>query len=166
MALANNPRDFPRLRIVSHNLNPEPQMKHLSTLSKILALLAAGAFFAVLPLTAHGDDDMKMSGDNMGHMGMAKSGTEMTVTGEVLDMACYLDHGASGEKHADCAKMCISSGLPVGLKTADGTVYLLIGQHKPANDMLADSAAKTVTVKGKFVSRDGINLLENIEIMK
>ena len=26
-------------------------------------------------------------------------------------------------------------------------------------------AAKTITVKGKFVTRDGINLLENIEIV-
>ena len=45
-------------------------------------------------------------------------------------------------------------------------VYLLIGEHKPANEDLAQYAAKTITVKGKFVSRDGINLLENIEIMK
>ncbi len=95
-----------------------------------------------------------------------RAAEEVTVKGEVLDMACYLDHGAHGEKHADCAKMCISSGLPVGLKTADGKVYLLLGQHKPANDMLADYAAKTVTLKGKFESRDGINLLENIEIVK
>jgi hypothetical protein len=137
-------------------------MKRLSSFAKILTLLAALAGLSLLPLAAHDGDDMKMSGDKMG---MAKSGSEITVSGEVLDMACYLDHGASGEKHADCAKMCISSGLPVGLKTADGKVYLLLGQHKPANELLADHAAKTVTVKGKFVSRDGINLLENIELV-
>ena len=137
-------------------------MKHLSPLPKILALLAAGAAFVVLPLAAHADD----MGGGMGHMDKAASGTMITVTGEVLDMACYLDHGAHGDSHADCAKMCISSGLPVGLKTTDGTVYLLIGDHKPANDKLAEFAAKTITVKGKFVSRDGMNLLENIEIVK
>lgn len=92
-------------------------------------------------------------------------GGQVTLTGEVLDLACYLDHGAHGAKHADCAKTCISSGLPVGLKSADGTVYLLIGDHKPANDVLAQYAAKTITVKGKLVTRDGINLLENIEIV-
>jgi hypothetical protein len=53
----------------------------------------------------------------------------------------------------------------VGLKSADGTVYLLIGAHQPANEKLAQYAAKTITVKGKLVSRDGINLLENIEIV-
>jgi hypothetical protein len=141
-------------------------MKHLSPLSKIVALLAASAAFVVLPLAVHAAD-MPMSGEpTMGNMGTVKSGSEITVTGEVLDMACYLDHGAHGEKHADCAKMCIASGLPVGIKSADGTVYLLIGDHKPANDKLAEYAAKTITVKGKFVSRDGINLLENIEIVK
>jgi hypothetical protein len=91
---------------------------------------------------------------------------QTTVTGEVLDMACYLDHGAHGEKHAGCATKCIQSGLPVGLKTADGTVYLLIGAHKPINGAIADQAGKTVTVQGKAVSRDGMNLLENAEIVK
>jgi type 1 fimbria pilin len=96
----------------------------------------------------------------------AKSGGDVTVTGEVLDMACYLDHGAHGAKHADCAKKCISSGLPVGLKGTDGKTYLLIGEHMPANDELAKHAAETITVRGKLVERDGINLLENISIVK
>lgn len=88
-----------------------------------------------------------------------------TVTGEVLDMACYLDHGAHGQKHAACAAKCIRSGLPVGIKSAsDGQVYLLIGQHEPINDRLADLAAKTITVTGKLVERSGIKMIENVEI--
>ena len=89
-------------------------MKHLSPLSKILALLAATAAFAVVPLAAHDGDMSTPNEPSAGKMGAMKSGSEITVTGEVLDLACYLDHGAHGEKHADCAKMCISSGLPVG----------------------------------------------------
>jgi hypothetical protein len=88
------------------------------------------------------------------------------IKGEILDMACYTDHGASGEKHAGCAEKCISSGLPVGIKGEDGTVYLVIGEHKPLNKDLAPYAGKTVTLKGKAVSRDGVNLLENAEIVK
>jgi hypothetical protein len=163
--------DFPG-RKFHHQLSFQPSststqliMKHLSPLSKLLALLAAGAAFTILPLALTAED-VPMSGAGMGHMDMAKSGSDITVTGEVLDMACYLDHGAQGEKHAGCAEKCISSGLPVGLKSANGTVYLLIGQHMPANKELAPYAAKTITVKGKFVSRDGMNLLENIEIVK
>jgi len=90
----------------------------------------------------------------------------VTVTGEVLDMACYLDHGAHGEKHAGCAKTCIESGLPVGIKSSDGKVYLVIGEHKPLNKELADHAAKIITIKGKLVSRDGISMIANAEIVK
>ncbi|CAF0689867.1 hypothetical protein [Candidatus Methylacidithermus pantelleriae] len=90
----------------------------------------------------------------------------VTVTGEVLDMVCYLDHGASGPKHAKCARTCINSGLPVGIKDKSGKVYLVVGEHKPLNRELAGRAASVVTLKGKLVSRDGINLLEDAEIIK
>jgi hypothetical protein len=124
-----------------------------SFLAKTLVVLAAGAALATLPLRAETAPAPKAS-------------NEVTVTGEVLDMACYLDHGAHGAKHAECAKKCISSGLPVGLKGNDGKTYLLIGEHMPANEELAKHAAETITVHGKLVERDGISLLENIEIVK
>jgi hypothetical protein len=87
-----------------------------------------------------------------------------TKTGEVVDLACYLDHGASGEAHSACAQKCISSGLPVGLKTADGT-YLLVGAHKPMNKEIEALAAQTITVKGKVVEKDGIKMIENAEVV-
>ena len=94
------------------------------------------------------------------------SGQEATVTGEVIDMSYYIDHGATGEKHAACAKKCFASGLPVGIKASDGKTYVRIGDHKPLNSELADDAAKTITVKGKLVSRDGINMIENAVVQK
>ena len=90
----------------------------------------------------------------------------ITVKGEILDMACYIDHGAMGEKHASCARTCIESGLPVGIKADNGKTYLLIGEHKPINNLLAPYAAKTITVRGKAVSRDGFNVIENVEIVE
>jgi hypothetical protein len=95
-----------------------------------------------------------------------ETGQTVTVKGEVIDMACYAESGASGKDHADCAKTCISAGLPVGLKSEDGKIYLLIGDHKPMNNELANYAAQTITVKGKAVSRDGVNMIENAEIIK
>jgi rubrerythrin len=89
----------------------------------------------------------------------------VTVVGEVLDMACYLDHGAQGENHTSCAKTCIESGLPVGIKDKEGKVYLVIGEHKPLNKELAPLAAKTITIRGKLVTRDGISMIENAEII-
>src|SRR6516165_2873179 len=43
-------------------------------------------------------------------------GREITVTGEVLDMTCYIAHNLSGVEHAKCAKECIKRGLPAGIK--------------------------------------------------
>jgi hypothetical protein len=100
------------------------------------------------------------------HEGQAKETKEVTVSGEIIDMVCYIDHGAVGAKHAECAQTCIKMGLPVGIKGDDGKTYLLIGEHKPINSELVPLAAKTITVKGKFVSRDGFNMIENAEIVK
>jgi hypothetical protein len=79
---------------------------------------------------------------------------------------CYLDHGAKGEKHAECAAKCIKSGGPVGLLTKDDELYLVIGDHKPINDKLAAHAAKTITLKGKVVEKNGMKMIENAEIVK
>ena len=89
-----------------------------------------------------------------------------SVTGEVVDLMCYLDHGAKGDKHASCGTKCISSGGPVGVLTADNQLYLVIGAHKPMNAQLAPFAAKTVTLKGKIVERNGVKMIENAEIQK
>lgn len=89
-----------------------------------------------------------------------------TVKGEVVDMMCYMDHGAKGDSHAECAKTCIQSGGPVGLLTKDNQLYLVIGDHKPMNDKLAPYAAKTVSIKGKVVERNGVKMIENAEIEK
>ena len=88
-----------------------------------------------------------------------------TVTGEVVDLMCYLDHNASGEKHAACASKCIKGGGPVGI-VSDGKSYILVGDHKPMNDELADLAGKTITVKGKLAERSGMSMIENAEIVK
>lgn len=98
-----------------------------------------------------------------------------SVTGEVIDLACFFDNGACGPKHAACAAMCIASGLPVGLKANDGTIYVLIGkqippsaqltaQHETLNAELAPLAAKIVTISGTIVSRKGVSVIENAEV--
>src|SRR5262249_53236704 len=53
---------------------------------------------------------------------------EILVTGEALDMTCYIASNLSGPDHAKCAKVCIKNGEPAGIKTQDGKVYLLTGE--------------------------------------
>jgi|SRR5262245_1474099 len=92
-----------------------------------------------------------------GHMGGGKAVTK-TVTGEVVDMGCYLGHAARGEKHVSCATKCINNGMPMGLLTSNGTLYLLTLNHDNADpyNSLKNMAGKNVTVTGELMSRSGI----------
>ena len=88
------------------------------------------------------------------------------VTGEVVDMMCYVNHNAVGEKHGQsCGAKCIKSGGPAGI-VSEGKAYLVVGEHKPINDQLAEYCGKNITVKGKIAERGGIAMIENAEIVK
>jgi hypothetical protein len=98
------------------------------------------------------------------HGGDAAASKE--VTGEVVDMMCYVDHNAVGEKHGQsCGAKCIKSGGPAGI-VSEGKAYLVVGEHKPINDLLAEYCGKSITVKGKLAERGGIAMIENAEIVK
>ena len=91
---------------------------------------------------------------------------EKTVTGEIVDIMCYVDHNAVGESHGQsCGVKCIKNGGPVGI-VSDGKAYLVVGEHKPMNEQLAEYCGKTVTLKGKLADRGGIAMLENAEVVK
>ena len=97
-------------------------------------------------------------------LGAEASGEAQTIKGEVVDMMCYLDHGAKGDKHKGCATKCIEGGGPIGLLTEDNKIYLVVGDHKPLNTQLAAKAAQTVTLKGKVVEKHGMKMIENAEL--
>src|SRR5438477_134886 len=71
-----------------------------------------------------------------------------------------------GPEHASCARDCIRSGLPVGIKAEDGKVYLLTGKDAHVNTELADYAAKIVTIRGKETARAGFAQIQVEEIRK
>jgi len=87
---------------------------------------------------------------------------EVTLKGEVLDMACYIGHEARGEAHAECAKRCVKAGQPMGLLAEDGTVYLLYASHDDAAafEQAKDLAGQNVELKGAPATRAGITGLE------
>lgn len=89
----------------------------------------------------------------------------VTLTGEVIDMYCYMDHKAMGAEHAKCATSCITKGIPVGFLTSDGTMYLIIGkEHNPANAEVAPFAGKQSTITGKVMENNGVKAIELISI--
>src|SRR5947199_10447467 len=124
------------------------------TLKTILAV-AVIASFATGPLALARDEH-----------GKSDAAGEKSVTGEIVDMMCYVDHNAVGEDHGkSCGSKCIKNGGPVGI-VENEKAYLVVGEHKPMNDQLAEYCGKTVTLKGKAADRGGIAMLENAEIVK
>ena len=85
----------------------------------------------------------------------------LTLTGEIVDMHCYISRGAKGQEHAGCSNACISRDVPAGFLADDGTLYLLVNE-KPVSvkEKIAGKAGKKVTVHGKVVERSGVKALQ------
>jgi len=85
---------------------------------------------------------------------------EATISGEVIDVACYLSSGARGADHIDCAKACAKAGGALGILTADGKIYvsLLPDDHKNSpNHLLFDHVGHNVDAKGYVRVKGGVN---------
>jgi len=95
----------------------------------------------------------------------AHQGTVKTLTGELVDMGCYLGHAAKGEKHIGCATKCIANGMPMGVLTPDGTLYLVTLNHDNGDpyNKLKDMAGKTVKVTGTVMTRNGVKGIDVTE---
>jgi hypothetical protein len=135
-----------------NSTNKKPTVLKVAATATFIAALAFSPL-AIAQEREHGKENLSAS-------------AEKSVSGEVVDMMCYVDHNAMGEKHGQsCGAKCIRSGGPVGI-VSDGKAYLVVGEHKPINDQLADYCGKTVTVKGKMAERGGMAMIENAEIVK
>lgn len=88
----------------------------------------------------------------------AEGGEDMTLEGEILDLACYIPHGARGADHADCAEKCVKAGQPMGLMTDEGTVYVLYADHKDSApfEKAMKHAGQTVKVTGSVAEMAGM----------
>lgn len=79
-----------------------------------------------------------------------------TITGEVVDISCFLQLGKRGEAHVPCGQKCVLNGQPVGILTEEGRLYVVIAEeHHPRRDgqasvkeRFADLMAKRVQVSG------------------
>ena len=83
----------------------------------VIALLALSfmAFYAVSPA-----DEMKMD--------KAEKTKKVTLTGTLVDVACYLDDGDTGNDHGGmkaCGTECLKGGSPAGL-LVDKKLYIVV----------------------------------------
>ena len=81
--------------------------------------------------------------------------------GEIVDLACYVPHGAKGAGHADCAKKCAKMGQPLGLLTGDGDLVLLMADHDDTKpfESVKEMAGSMVEISGTSAERDGVTTI-------
>jgi len=120
----------------------------------VLVVLVVGMLSAI-PLTAQ---EKKME-------------KEMTVSGEVVDVACYMMGDAKGEGHIKCATACAKGGGSLGILTADGKVYvsLLPDDHKNnPNAILMDHIGHNVEAKGFVRAKGGTQglMIKSVSMVK
>ncbi len=96
------------------------------------------------------------------------SEASQTLSGEIVDLACYVGHGAKGPEHQKCAQKCAQMGQPVGLLTADGNLYLLVADHvNPDPYRKARSlAGDQVEIRGGVSEKGGMKALTVDEVKK
>lgn len=86
---------------------------------------------------------------------------EQTITGEILDMSCYMTGDAKGKGHQSCAQGCLDKGLPAGIMSENGQVYLLLENHdlSDAYKEAMKHAAQNVTITGQVNTKNGVQSL-------
>ena len=89
-----------------------------------------------------------------------------TVTGEILDMKCYMTSGAHGPEHKDCAATCVKGGSPMGILADDGKVYLLVEgkDGAAAFEEAKKYAGEMVTLTGTLSEKNGVQALIVTEV--
>lgn len=94
-----------------------------------------------------------------------------SVTGEIVDSACYIKMGAKGESHRDCAQKCGDAGIPLALLEdgSDKVIWLAsVNDMETPNKKLREHAGRKVTITGTWAERGGarILLVETVQPVK
>jgi hypothetical protein len=82
----------------------------------------------------------------------------VTLTGEIVETGCYIERGQRAADNPKCIKRCASSGMPMSLLTADGSLYLILKSHAAA-DAYAEAielAAEKVQIEGVVHEKGGV----------
>ena len=143
-------------------MNPkgENDMKRIWTVLVLSVAVACLGFGVVIADEKKAETTAPAAKADAGHAGHgAKAGT---ISGELVDMGCYVGHGAAGAKHTECAAKCIAGGMPMGVVTKDGTLYLLTMSHANADpyNKIKEMAGKQVKVTGPSSERAGMKTVE------
>lgn len=96
-------------------------------------------------------------------------GEEVTITGTVIDISCKFGLGQAGEGHRMCAQVCADKGIPLGILTDSGDLYIPTTAAMPGesqNGRLKPFAEQKVRVTGKAFAAGGAHAIQIAEISK
>ncbi|HEU4765380.1 MAG TPA: hypothetical protein VFT93_06975 [Candidatus Eisenbacteria bacterium] len=98
--------------------------------------------------------------------------TLTTLRGELVDYYCYIEKGARGPEHKDCAMRCVAGDICMGLLTPDDQLMMLSVQHLRVMEPLAWRGIpdpfqtcrgllnETVDLTGYVMQRKGQKIIE------
>jgi hypothetical protein len=134
-------------------------MKSIRSLIAVAVALGVCVAVAGAPSAATAPAAKPAAKMSMSHEATAP---DKSVTGEVVDMGCYLAHEAHGAKHIACGSKCVAGGMPMGLLSADGSLYLLTLNHDNPDpyNALKKMVGQNVTVTGPVNERGGVKGLD------
>lgn len=99
----------------------------------------------------------------------AAEGEHVRVTGEIMDTWCYLSgvmggpEATLGTAHHTCAMWCAAGGIPVGLRTDEGDVYMVLKLEgagtADGSPAMLEIQSDRVTADGMAYERNGIKYL-------
>jgi hypothetical protein len=99
----------------------------------------------------------------------ADLGSNITVSGWVIDSACAYSKGLDKPIGPACAKACARNGSPLVILRDDGTIFMPIDGNTPSssqNPRLMPFAGERVTITGKDYVRNGSHGLVIDKIFK
>ena len=107
----------------------------------IVVFAALGPLFlsASLFLGQHGEKHEQGSAHGKSAAGAKEEIDSCAVTGEIIDITCYMRHDSRGEKHIKCGTYCANLGMPLGLlEDRANNIYLIIpaGHEDPKGSVL------------------------------
>jgi hypothetical protein len=105
----------------------------------------------------------------------AATGERVQVKGEIIDTWCYFSgvmggpEAVTGSAHHTCALWCAAGGIPVGVLSEDGTVYMVLklqgDDSITKGDTILEIQSDVITADGMLYERDGINYLVVEEVV-
>lgn len=99
----------------------------------------------------------------------ASDATRIQITGEIIDTWCYYSgvmggpDAVTGTAHHTCALWCSAGGIPVGLLSEDGQVYMVLkiegDDGSASGDTQLTLASHEITADGLLYERDGLKYI-------